>query len=156
VYKRQIEDAPIRDIPALKENIGRFRPGATVRITYFRDSRLSTVRVTLKNAINDVSLITQEHQSFMREIGFELRDLNEGEISRMPSRGAKVISIYLGSKVDRTRMDPDYIITKVNGERVNTVDDLVRIISATRKGEDVLLEGYYETFSGEYYYAFKR
>ncbi|MFK8056121.1 MAG: trypsin-like peptidase domain-containing protein [Saprospiraceae bacterium] len=152
----RIEDAPIRDIPALKENIGRFRPGATVRITYFRDSRLSTVRVTLKNAINDVSLVTQEHQSFMREIGFELRDLSEDEISRMPSQGAKVISIYLGSKVDRTRMDPDYIITKVNRERVKTVDDLVRIITATRKGEDVLLEGYYESFNGEYYYAFKR
>jgi len=152
----RIEDAPIRDIPALKETIGRFRPGTTVRITYFRDSRLSTVRVTLKNAINDVSLVTKEHQSFMREIGFELRDLTDEENERMPSRGAKVISIYLGSKVDRTRMDPDYIITKVNRERVTSVDDLVRIITATRKGEDVLLEGYYESFSGEYYYAFKR
>lgn len=152
----RIEDAPIRDIPALKETIGRFRPGAKVRITYFRDGRLSTVRVTLKNAINDVNLVTQEHQTFMREIGFELRDLTEQELERMPSKGAKVISIYLGSKVDRTRMDPDYIITKVNGERVTSVDDLVRIIRATRKGEDVLLEGYYESFNGEYYYAFKR
>jgi len=152
----RIEDAPIRDIPALKETIGRFRPGATVRITYFRNGRLSTVRVMLKNAINDVSLVTKEHQTFMREIGFELRDLTEEEIERMPSQGAKVISIYLGSKVDRTRMDPDYIITKVNGERVSTVDDLIRIIDNTRKGEDVLLEGYYESFNGEYYYAFKR
>lgn len=152
----RIEDAAIRDIPALKETIGRFRPGATVRITYFRDSRLSTVRVLLKNAINDVKLVTQAHHNFMREIGFELRDLSEEEVDRMPTQGAKVISIYLGSKVDRTRMDPDYIITKVNGERVKSVDDLVRIISATRKGEDVLLEGYYESFNGEYYYAFKR
>jgi Do/DeqQ family serine protease len=152
----RIEDAPIRDIPALKETIGRFRPGTTVRITYFRKGRLSTVRVTLKNAINDVSLVTQEHQTFMREIGFELRDLTDEETERMPSQGAKVISIYLGSKVDRTRMDPDYIITKVNGERVLNIEDLVRVITKTRKGEDVLLEGYYESFNGEYYYAFKR
>jgi S1-C subfamily serine protease len=117
---------------------------------------LSTVRVTLKNAINDVSLVTQEHQTFMREIGFELRDLTDEETERMPSQGAKVISIYLGSKVDRTRMDPDYIITKVNGERVLNIEDLVRVITKTRKGEDVLLEGYYESFNGEYYYAFKR
>ena len=152
----RIEDVTIRDSPALKETIGRFRPGAAVRVTYFRDSRLSTVRVTLKNAVNDIKLVSHEHQDFMREIGFELRDLDPDEIARLPAAGAKVISIYLGSKVDRTRMDPDYIITKVNSERVTKVEDLIRIISETRKGEDVLLEGYYENFSGEYYYAFKR
>ena len=152
----RIEDTPIRDVPALKETIGRFRPGATVRLTYFRGGRLSTVRVLLKNAVNDLRLVSAEHQGFMRETGFELRELDEAELARLPTPGVKVVSIYLGSKVDRTRMDPDYIITKVNRARVQTIDELVAAITATRKGEDVLLEGYYESFSGEYYYAFKR
>ena len=152
----RIEDSPIRDVPALKETIGRFRPGATVRLTYFRDGRLSTVRVTLKNAVNDVQLTSREHQSFMREIGFELRELSEEEREQLPTAGVKVISIYLGSKVDRTRMDPDYIITKVNHERVTSLQELVDVVEKTRKGDDVLLEGYYQTFNGEYYYAFKR
>ena len=152
----RIEDVTIRDVPALKETIGRFRPGEAVRLTYFRDGRLSTVRAVLKNAINDLSLRTGEHKGFMREIGFELRDLSDKETERLPSEGVKVISIYLGSKIDRTQMDPDYIITKANRQRVTSIDELVAVISATRKGEDVLLEGYYEAFNGEYYYAFKR
>ncbi len=152
----RIEDSPIRDVPALKESIGRFRPGETVRLTYFRQGQISTVRVVLKNAVNDIRLVSNEHETFMRDIGFELRELSADELAKLPSAGVKVVSIYLSSKVDRTRMDPDYIITKVNRERVRSIDELVRIISNTRKGEDVLLEGYYESFNGEYYYAFKR
>ena len=152
----RIEDSRIRDLPALKETVGRFRPGQTVRVSYYRDGQLSTVRLTLKNAVNDVQLVSREHQSFMREIGFELRELTDEERQRVSTPGVKVISIYLGSRVDRTRMDPDYIITKVNHERVASIEELIDVIERTRKGDDVLLEGYYQSFSGEYYYAFKR
>ncbi len=152
----RIEDVPIRDVPALKEVIGRFRPGATVPISYFRDGKISTVLVTLKNKTNDVKLVSYEYQSFMSEIGFELRELTGDERDRLDVDGVKVYSIYLGTKIDRTRMDVDYIITKVNSQRIHSIEELVRIVTDTDKGEDVLLEGYYENFNGEYYYAFKR
>ena len=152
----RIEDAFIKDVPALKETIGRFRPGTTVRLSYLRDGRLSTVRVVLKDVVNDVKLVSHEARSLLRDLGFELRDLDERELLRVPRGGVKVVSIVINSRVDRTRMDPDYVITKVNGERVDALGEVVDIIEATPRGEDILLEGYYETFSGEYYYAFKR
>ena len=47
----RIEDVEIRSVPALKETIGRFRPGETVRLSLLPGAdSLSTVRVTLKNA----------------------------------------------------------------------------------------------------------
>lgn len=152
----RIEDSPIRDVPALKETIGRFRPGTTVRLGYVRDGRLSTVRVVLKDVINEVKLVNHEARTLLRDLGFELRDLTDEEAARVPTLGVKVVSIVINSKVDRTRMDPDYVITKVNGEFVRHLSDVVRVIEATPRDGDVLLEGYYETFSGEYYYAFKR
>lgn len=152
----RIEDAPIKNVPALKETIGRFRPGTTVRLGYLRGGQMSTVRVVLKDVVNEVKLVSHEDRTLLRELGFELRDLTERERLRVPSGGVKVVSIVINSRVDRTRMDPDYVITKVNGELIGRLDDVVRLIEATPKGGDVLLEGYYETFSGEYYYAFKR
>ena len=152
----RIEDVPIRSVPELKETIGRFRPGATVRLGYFRGGQLSTVRVTLKNASNAMSTASVAHQELLRDLGFELRDLTAEEIGALPTPGVKVLSIYLGSKIDRTRMDPEYIITKVNRRAVASVADFARVVAGTAAGEDVLLEGYYESYSGEYYYAFKR
>ena len=152
----RIEDSPIRDVPALKETIGRFRPGTAVRLGFVRGGQLSTVRVILKDVINEVRLVSHESRGLLRDLGFELRDLTDDEAVRLPVRGVKVVSIVINSKVDRTRMDPDYVITKVNGERVDALGEVVDIIEATPRGEDILLEGYYETFSGEYYYAFKR
>ena len=152
----RIEDVEIRSVPALKETIGRFRPGETVRLAYFRGGQLSTVRVTLKNASGAGAETAHAHQELMRDLGFELRDLTPAEMGRAPSPGVKVISIFLGSKIDRTRMDPEYVITKVNHQTVESVDEFARVVSATDEGDDVLLEGYYESYSGEYYYAFKR
>ncbi len=152
----RIEDAVIRGVPALKETIGRFRPGATIRLGYVRDGRLSTVRVTLKDAVDLVSNAGNKHQALLRELGFELRDFNAEEVATLPTSGVKVVSIYLGSRIDRTRMDPEYIITKVNRQRVENLSEFAKVVEGTAVGEDILLEGYYANFSGEYYYAFKR
>ncbi len=152
----RIEESVIRSVPALKETIGRFRPGATIRLGYMRDGRLSTVRVTLKDAIDLASNAGNKYQALLRELGFELRDLNAEEIAKLPSEGVKVVSIYLGSRIDRTRMDPEYIITKVNRQRVRSLAEFAKVVEGTHVGEEVMLEGYYANFNGEYYYAFKR
>ncbi len=53
-------------------------------------------------------------------------------------------------------MDPEYIITKVNRTRVVHVAEVAALMAGIKTGEDVLLEGFYANFNGEYYYAFKR
>ena len=152
----RVGDRPTRSVPALKENIGRYRPGETIKLSYMRAGRITTVNVTLKNANNAVVDVPGRERDLMRELGFELRDLSAEELAELPSPGVKVVSIYLGSKIDRTRMDPEYIITKVNRQRVASVRELASAIDDTDEEEDVLLEGYYANFNGEYYYAFKR
>ncbi len=152
----RIEDTNIRSVPALKETIGRFRPGATIRLGYVRQGRMSTVRVTLKDAVDLADNAGNKHQALLRELGFELRDLTVDEVAQLPDEGIKVVSIYLGSRIDRTRMDPEYIITKVNRQRVTNLSEFAAIVEPAAVGEEIFLEGYYANFSGEYYYAFKR
>jgi hypothetical protein len=49
---------------------------------------------------------------------------------------------------------PGFIITKANDTKVETVDELMKIIE--KSDEKVMLEGIYEADSREYYYAFKK
>ena len=147
---------PTGSVPALKESVGRYRPGATVALRYIREGRVTTVDVMLKDVHNAVAVLPSRGRELMQEFGFELRDLTDGELETLPAPGVKVVSIYLGSRIDRTRMDPEYIITRVNHQPVRSVGDFAEVIDDTGDEDDVLLEGYYANYNGEYYYAFKR
>ena len=68
--------------------------------------------------------------------------------------GVKVISIRKGSKIDRTNLTPGFVITKVNDKAVKTVDELILIVE--KSDNKVMLEGVYEDYPGEYFYAFKK
>ncbi|MCB0680611.1 MAG: PDZ domain-containing protein, partial [Saprospiraceae bacterium] len=74
------------------------------------------------------------------------------EIKRIGLDGIYVTSIYRNSAIEGTQMDPGFIITRVNGQRVNSVEEVVSELYDAR-GE-VTLDGIYEKFEGEYAYVF--
>ena len=83
-----------------------------------------------------------------------MRNLSTDEKRRLRTEGVYVVNVFRNTKIERTEMDPGYIITKVNDTRVNSVSD---ILVELRKTEGkVLLEGFYENYPGEYYYTFKK
>lgn len=137
-------------IPELQEKVARYRPGNKVEVEYIRNGKKYIAKVTLKNKSNTTALIGES--SMLQDLGFELRDLSDSEQRKLKTKGAYVISITRGSKIERTNMDPGFIITKVNDSNVANVDDLLSLLkNATGK---VMLEGVYENYPGEYYYAF--
>lgn len=88
-------------------------------------------------------------------MGFELRPIsNEEQKALNVENGVKVISIRKGSKIDRTNVKPGFVITKVNDKMIKTVNELVAIIE--KSDSKVMLEGIYEDYSGEFFYAFKK
>ena len=152
-----INGAKIRATPDLQEQIGRFRPGNRIEIEFIRAKKREKVTVTLKNKGNTTDLIAANNDEagtkILQNIGFDLRELTREEMRRMrlPS-GIYVSSIIVGSRVERTNMDPGFVITKVNEQKIGSVAELVEILGkATGK---IVIEGVYENFPGEYYYAF--
>lgn len=141
-----------RTMPEMQEQVGRYRPGNSISVDYFRNGSKGRASVVLKNKSNSTSIITAENQDILFDLGFELRDLTRDEKKRLDVEGVKVISIYRGSRIERTNMDPGFIITKMDNKKVTSVEELVEELeSANGK---VMLEGIYENYSGEYYYAF--
>ncbi len=141
-----------KTIPELQEQVGGFRPGDTADVEYFRDGRTYKTRVILKNKDNTESLSAVFNAQILDDLGFELRDLGSDEMNRLKVKGVKVISVYRGSRIEDTNMDPGFIIMKVNENKVETISELVAELEEA-KGK-VKLEGIYENFPGMYQYEF--
>lgn len=144
----------VNSVPELQEQVARFRPGNTINIEYIRDGKKRKTEVTLKNQSNTTSLIGARDDNLLMKLGFELREMTDRERKNLKiGSGVYVVSILRGSAIEKTQMDPGYIITKVNDKRVSSVDEIIAEFKST-KGT-IMLEGFYENFPGEYYYAFK-
>jgi C-terminal processing protease CtpA/Prc len=73
-------------------------------------------------------------------------------VKRLGKAGVRVLSIFRGSKIERTNMDPGFIITKIGEEPVSSIEDVIKVL---RQSEGkIMLEGFYEDYPGDYYYAF--
>lgn len=144
----------VKTVPELQELVARFRPGNTISVEYIRNGKKRKADVTLKNKSNTTSLIGARDDDMLLKLGFELRELTDREKKKLKiGSGVYVVSILRGSPIEKTQMDPGYVITKVNDKRVGSVDEIITEFKNT-KGK-VMLEGFYENFPGEYYYAFK-
>ncbi|MEN0003675.1 MAG: Do family serine endopeptidase [Bacteroidota bacterium] len=142
----------IKTMPQMQEQLGQFRPGNTITIQYIRRGKRKKAKVTLKNRSNSTSIVTAKEEDVLRDLGFELRNLTKEERIRLDTEGVKVISIYRGSKIERTNMDPGYIITHVDSDRIDDVDQFIQKLKGA--SGKIMLEGIYENYPGEYYYAF--
>lgn len=138
----------------LLEQIGRYRPGDKVSITYSRQGTEYEATITLKNQLNTTDLVSIRRDKILTDLGFEIRDLITSERRKNDLDGVKVISIYKGSTVAKTKMEPGYIVTRINDEMVDSAEDFIKILSDA-KGR-VFLEGYYEEHGGPWWYAFER
>lgn len=139
-------------LPEMQELLGRYRPGNVLRVEYLRKSRSYEVEIILKDKTNGVASISSSEEAILRTLGFELRNLTKEEKRRMQVDGVKVISIYRSSKIERTNMDPGFIITNLDNRRISSVKELIKQLEEA-EGK-VMLEGIYEHYPGSYYYAF--
>lgn len=138
--------------PQFMEQIGRYRPGDAVILEYIRKKEKKEAEVTLRNQINSTDLVAVRKDKVLTNLGFELRDLDKDERDKFKTKGVYVVSVYRGSKIDRTNMGPGYIITKANDKAIGSVQELVDMLE-NHKGM-VVLEGFYENYAGEFPYAF--
>ncbi|HHS95820.1 MAG TPA: PDZ domain-containing protein, partial [Phaeodactylibacter sp.] len=144
-------------IPELQELIARFRPGNTVEVEYFRKALKRKAKVLLKNTSGTLTfqgMSEDAQQNITDALGFELRNLSKSEKKRLDTDGAYVLSITRGSKIERTNMDPGFVITKINEHTIHNVEDAVEALN--NASGKIMLEGVYEGYPDLWYYAFPK
>ncbi|MBI1227364.1 MAG: PDZ domain-containing protein [Bacteroidetes bacterium] len=149
-----INGVKIRAIPELQEQVGRLHPGAVIKVEYIREGRRYSANVTLKDKdMASKIVVKSDDDSLLGMMGFTLRELSADERRKMRVSGVYVENIKVGSVIEKTEMDPGYIITKVGEVKVSSVQEVLNELKKKR-GSEVYLEGFYENYPGEYYYTF--
>ncbi|MBK6352383.1 MAG: trypsin-like peptidase domain-containing protein [Saprospiraceae bacterium] len=148
----EVNGYKVATVSELQEIIGRFRPGAEVSLSFWRNKAMFTAKAILKNQINSTELIATRRDPVLVKLGFEVRDLSEAEIGELKTDGVKVLNIYRDGIIFGTNMAPSYIITTVNGKKIQSVDDLVDLINSA--SDKVSFDGFYQNYKGRYPYSF--
>lgn len=139
-------------LPKMQEQIGRMRPGNQVMIGFYRNGQLDSAQVILKNKSNTTTLIHAVDDKLLMDIGLEIRELTAIEQNRLKTSGVRIYSIYRNSLIDRTNMDPGFIVTKINDL---PIADIASFLTTLKKfKQEIVLEGFYEDFEGSYFYNF--
>ncbi|MEZ4961747.1 MAG: trypsin-like peptidase domain-containing protein [Saprospiraceae bacterium] len=150
-----INNLKIKTIPELQEQVGRLHPGSALDVEYIRNGKHYKSTVILKDKNQATSVRTKGlDQDILSRHGFEIRDLTTDEKRRLRVSGVYVENIDVGSIIEKTEMDPGYIITKVGEVRVSSVQEVINELKKKR-GKEIYLEGFYENYPGEYYYTFE-
>ncbi len=145
-----INGIAIRTEPELQEQVARYKPGDNISVTYVRDGNTRIAMVQLKN-INGTTRIVKESPA-AKILGATLKTLTPEEKRHLGVKGGVLVtSINRGALAKQTNMQKNFIITNVNNQPVNTVEDLQKILAS--KPGSIQIAGFYPGVNGMYYYG---
>lgn len=118
---------PVGSVSELLEQVGRYRPGDKVTITYVRSGKENTVPVTLKNVDNTTGLVKPGTSAGV-VMGAKLEPLSqEDQLNYKVDYGVKVTEVNEGRLRD-LGIRKGYIILSVNGKKVKSAADVRNIV----------------------------
>jgi Do/DeqQ family serine protease len=135
------------------EQVAAYRPGDVIEVMYVRAGEVMSTKAKLKNQINSTELVAVREDGILKELGFELRDMDSYEKSVFAPNGVVVVSVKMGSIIGNTKMEPGYVITRVNDKEVTSVTALIEYLES-QSNKEILFEGIYKKYPGAYPYKF--
>ena len=129
-----------------------YRPGDKIKISYVRNGKENEVMVTLMNNSGNIDVVKN---SAFDKLGAELRPLDKKEAATLNVKGGiAVATISDKGLFSKTRMEEGFVILKVNGQDVKTVDEFRKIVEQAGNGS-LKLEGVYPGYDGSFTYPLK-
>lgn len=149
----KINGFPVNTSPELQEQVAQYRPGDPIKVEYIREGKTYTTTVTLKNKYNTVATLDNS-KDILNTLGVKLENLTESEKRTLGvSNGVKISDIRTGKLTESTDIRKGFVITQIDDQAVNNVEDFVNILKS--KSGRVLVEGIYPNKPMSYLYAFR-
>jgi serine protease Do len=142
----KIGNVDVINVPQLQEQISKFRPGDKIDVGILRDGKNKTILVEFKNMQGSTTLFTNESVSILGA-KFEKVSLEEKRKLKI-NNGLKVIDPGKG-KIGKAGVKEGFIITHVNREKVESLEDLQTVLQGITGG--VYVEGLYPNGMTAYY-----
>jgi Do/DeqQ family serine protease len=132
----------------LQEQVARHKPGDKVAVTYIRNGKETTANVTLKNRAGSYDIVKNEPA--INKLGGELVTLDKATAQKNNIPGGVLVKKIGTGPLKNTRMQEGFVITKVNGQEVKSMEELVELLKSA--SGQIQIEGVYPGYEGNYGY----
>ncbi len=149
----KINGFAVNSSPELQEQVAQYRPGDKISVDYIRDGHPYIAQVILKNKYNSTASIDNT-KDILNVLGVKLDNLTDSEKRNLGVRGGvKITDLKDGKLNEFTDIRKGFVITQIDDQAVNDVQDFVNILKD--KSGKVMVEGLYPNKPMSYLYAFK-
>ncbi len=133
----------------MQEQISNYKPGDKITVTYLRNEKEITSSVTLKNNVGTFDVVKNDN-SASSALGAEFNTLDKKRATDFGIDGGIIVTkIKAGILNDQTRMRDNFIILKVDGKAVKSVDEFNAALSDKT---NVTISGFYPGYDALYEY----
>jgi serine protease Do len=140
-----IDGVPVDRTSQLQLLIAQKRPGDEVTVAFYRDRQLRELRIRLGEIPAEARVSTrptEEPSSAVRKLGIQVRpmtaDIAQGE-GFASADGVVIGGVTAGGLAQRRGLFPGMRVIEINGNEVETVTDVQRVLADVDPGEIVSL-----------------
>lgn len=148
-----INGVDVSNFAQLVEQLNKYRPGDQISVTYYRKNKKETKTGTLRNTQGSTQITKKGEFSDMGCAFMKVGDETKKKLGI--SNGVSVAGVKNGPFKDAGVKD-GFVITEINGQNVNSVDDVEKIYNQIMKSDEedkvMFLVGLYPN-GRKYYYA---
>ena len=145
----KVNGIAIRTGPEMVEQVTRYKPGDKISLSYLRNNKENTVNLTLKNKVGNFDVV--KTQTIIDRMGGTLETIDKKKAASYDISGGVLVKSVGSGLLSKTKMQDNFVIISVNGQPINTLDEL-RLALEKAKGYTVKLEGIYPGYEGSYGY----
>lgn len=146
-FVTKLNDIEVNSGPELQEQVARYKPGDKINVTYVRDGKEYNTSLTLKNKSGNYEVVKTE--TSFDDLGADLVTVDKQTAQKNDLTGGVQVKKIGNGLLKNTRIQEGFIITSVDGQDVNNLDDLKSILNNAHG--TVKLEGVYPGYVGATY-----
>lgn len=148
-----IDDTQVLRSSDLLEQVGRHRPGDEVEVRVDRRGKEMTFQIKLADQKGESKLLAKKQMDILDILGASFEELDENAAKKLGvAGGVRVTELDNGLLKNQTSISEGFIITGINHQQVTSVNDIRKNLKQEKGG--VLIQGIYEDYPGELYFAF--
>jgi serine protease Do len=132
--------------------IATYRPGDKVLVNYKREGKEYSTNIILRNNSGTTDVVKN---SVLDKLGAELVPLGKKDAGSLGIKGGILVKgIDEKGLFSKTKMEEGFIILKVNGEEVTTMDEFRKALESAGNAS-IKLEGVYPNYEGAFTYPLR-